>query len=247
MELSKRSQDFLDNLRLYLFSSGRNEHEIAEIISELDDHLREAEKDGKDVEHLIGQSPKEYMEQIAGEMPVDYKGWLKYIPILLLGVYAYLLLGNAVRGGVEYSLLKVIGDFTILIIVIVLFTGSFKYLASHKLSGTKEKILYFLLGCIPIGLFIGLNFLDKSVNTPVIVFNQLGNIMTISLCIVIFAGISIWSKTWVSIIVPALLYLPEVLLKLTPLNTELQLILSTVIMLGGLFLYFYLVNKFEKI
>ncbi|SET74164.1 Uncharacterized membrane protein [Salinibacillus kushneri] len=238
---------FSKNLRVYLFSSGKNEHEIEKIISELEDHLMEAEKDGKDVEHLIGQSPKEYMEQLAGEMAFDLKGLLKYIPVLLIGVYAYILLGNAVQGGIEYSLLKVIGDLTIFIIMMTLFAGSFKYVASHTLSKTKERILFFLLGSIPVGLFVGLMFLDKTVDTPSIEFNPLGNAITIGLCILIFIAISIWSKTWVSIIVPAILYLPEVFLRMTPLDKEIQMIVSMVIMFGGLFLYFFLVNKQEKI
>jgi hypothetical protein len=39
MKLSRESRDFLENLRLYLFSSGKNEKEMEEIIEELEDHL----------------------------------------------------------------------------------------------------------------------------------------------------------------------------------------------------------------
>ena len=43
MELSDKSRKFIDDLRLYLFSSGKNDQEIKEITEELEDHLHEAE------------------------------------------------------------------------------------------------------------------------------------------------------------------------------------------------------------
>ena len=39
MELSDKSRKFIDDLRLYLFSSGKNDQEIREIAEELEDHL----------------------------------------------------------------------------------------------------------------------------------------------------------------------------------------------------------------
>ncbi|MGG1574580.1 hypothetical protein [Fictibacillus sp. NRS-1165] len=90
MELSKQSQEFLQNLRLYLFSSGRKKSEIEEITEELGDHLREAERNGKSITHIIGQSPEQYMESIAKEMKVDYFGWSKVIPVLISGAFACL-------------------------------------------------------------------------------------------------------------------------------------------------------------
>ncbi|MFG6113686.1 HAAS domain-containing protein [Halobacillus sp. MO56] len=247
MGLSKRSQDFLDDLRLYLFSSGKDDREIAEVISELEDHLIESEQNGKDVEYLVGQSPKAYMEQIAGELDVDLKGWLKYIPILLVGAYAYMLLGNAIRGGVEYSLWRAIGDVIVFVITLLLYSSTFKYMASHTLSVVKERMLFLMLGMVPIGLFVGLMLLDRVIDSPAIVFNLVGNAITIGVCVAVFIVISIWSKTWVSIIVPAILFLPEVLLGLTSLRLETQMIWSTITMFGGLFIYYLVTIKFEKV
>lgn len=71
MELSKESKDFIGRLQLYLMASGKKEKEIEEITEELEDHLLEAERRGKSVQDVVGQSPKEYMEQFSREMILD--------------------------------------------------------------------------------------------------------------------------------------------------------------------------------
>ena len=68
MELSKKSRDFLDDLSVYLMSSGKSETEVKDIVSELEDHLLEAEQAGKDVDDVIGQSPKSYMQYIGRDI-----------------------------------------------------------------------------------------------------------------------------------------------------------------------------------
>ena len=42
MKLSREAAAFIDNLHLYLLSSGKKDKEINEIVEELTDHLREA-------------------------------------------------------------------------------------------------------------------------------------------------------------------------------------------------------------
>lgn len=44
LQLSKKSQNFIENLRVYLFSSGKQSDEIEQIVNELEIHLAEAEK-----------------------------------------------------------------------------------------------------------------------------------------------------------------------------------------------------------
>ncbi|MFD9625270.1 hypothetical protein [Peribacillus muralis] len=65
--LSNESQLFLENLRLYLFSSGKKTEEVEDIMEELAAHLFEAERNDKSVEHIIGRSPKEYMKLLSDE------------------------------------------------------------------------------------------------------------------------------------------------------------------------------------
>lgn len=44
LPLSKKSQNFIEDLRIYLFSSGKQWDEIEDVINELEIHLSEAKK-----------------------------------------------------------------------------------------------------------------------------------------------------------------------------------------------------------
>ncbi|MCM3717619.1 DUF1129 family protein [Fictibacillus phosphorivorans] len=246
-KLSKRSEDFLDNLRLYLTTSGKKEDEIEDIVSELEDHLLEAEKHGKSTEDIIGHSPKTYMEQLSKEMPVDFMALIKYVPVLLLGVFAYILLGDAIRSGVKYSLIQVIGYPLLCLILLVVYMKIFKYTASMELSKTANGMVLFLIGCLPITLFIGLLILNDRVDSPMIIHLGIkGNIAAAFIAVLIFVSISIWSKTWFTIIIPVLLFTPELLIKMTSLNQEMKLILTVTIPFILIGIYFYMSYRKEK-
>jgi len=53
LQLSKKSQEFIENLNLYLFSKGKNPDEIEDIVSELEVHLFEAEKKENPLKRLL--------------------------------------------------------------------------------------------------------------------------------------------------------------------------------------------------
>lgn len=246
MEISSESRDFLENLRLYLFSSGKNEKEIEEIISELEDHLNEAEQKGKNVEDIIGKTPKEYMEQIANEMPLDIKGLLKYIPIIVIGAFSYILMGDAIRGELEYSLIDLIGYPFIFLLFLLLTSMLFKYVASHRISIIKEWSLFGFVSFTPLALFVALIFLDRYYETPTIQFGVIGNISAIVFSILVFIGIAIWSKTWISIILPIILFLPEFIVINSSLEESTKLILRGMIVPVGFGAYALIVLKLEK-
>jgi hypothetical protein len=246
MNVSKQGEEFLENLRLYLFSSGKNENEIEEIVGELEDHLSEAEAKGKNVEDIIGGTPKEYMEQIADEMTFDLRSWLKYIPILIIGVFAYNLLGDSLRGEIEFSLLKLGGNLFILLLFLLLVVIIFKYVASTKLSKTKEYLLFTILGFTPISLFFGLIYLDRYYETPTLEFGITGNIIAIIVAIILFVVISIWSKTWISIILPLILFLPEFLINMTNLQEEIKLTVTGIFVPLCIGIYLFTIMKIEK-
>ncbi|MCT2535511.1 hypothetical protein NC661_21245 [Aquibacillus koreensis] len=246
MTISTQSKEFLENLRLYLFSSGKNETEIEEIVGELADHLSEAEAHGKNVDDIIGGTPKAYMEQIASEMSLDLRSWLKYIPVLIIGVFAYDLLGSALRGGIEYSLLTLGGNIFILLLFLSLTVVIFKYVASKKLSKTKEYALFAILGFTPMILFFGLIFLDRYVETPSYKFSSTGNMIAIIVAILAFIVISVWGKTWISIILPLFLFLPEFIMNITDVQEELKLIISGIVVPLCIGIYFFIALKLEK-
>src|SRR5690625_2822689 len=116
--LSEKSKEFLENLNLYLFSSGKNTDEIEEITEELEIHLFEAEQNGKPIEKIIGKTPKEYMEMISDEMVIDYRTWFKYILLIIGGAFSITIIVDVLDGALSYSILEIIGHIVITAIFI---------------------------------------------------------------------------------------------------------------------------------
>src|SRR5699024_6564428 len=132
--LSQESKQFLENLRVYLFSSGKNWTETEEIIEELETHLMEAEQNSKSTERIIGKSPKEYMESLSEEMAIDYRMWMKYIVLIMLGMLSIDILPDVMEGGLSYSLLMLLGNIAIGVIFLTSVFTVFKYIATHGTS-----------------------------------------------------------------------------------------------------------------
>ncbi|WP_163529505.1 DUF1129 family protein [Halobacillus ihumii] len=246
MTLSNQSREFLENLRLYLVSSGKNEEDIEDIVNELGDHLSEAEKQGKSVQDIVGQSPKEYMEQLGGEMRIDSKSIVKYGIFLLVGALSYILLGDVINGGVELSVMQAVGYPIIFCLFVGLIVGVFRNLASSQPGKIKQWTLLGILGIVPLLLLLCLIMLNEAYKTPTIQFSDAANILTAVIAVAVFIGMSLWSKTWILIIVPLFTFGPDLLLGETNLQESTQLVLSSLLMFAGIGSYVFYVYKKEN-
>lgn len=246
LKLSKESQEFLENLRVYLFSSGKQWDEIEEIVNELEIHLSEAEKNGKSIEKIIGKSPKEYMEMVSNEMLIDYRTWFKYICLIILGSFSITIFSDLLEGNLSYSILEIIGHIIIgAIFIASVFTG-FKYISTSNQSLKRQGLILAGIAILPIALFIGLIYLNRAIDTPIIYFGNTGSLIIGVITVLFIIGFSIWAKSWTLIIIIALLRLPDYLLNLTTLQYETQLIVSTIITFGGIAIYLWILSKLEK-
>ncbi|WP_404456315.1 HAAS domain-containing protein [Oceanobacillus kapialis] len=245
-ELSKRSQSFIEDLRVYLFSSGKKEEEIDEIVTELEDHLIEAEKRGKSTEDIVGKTPKTYMQQLSNEMKLDYKTWIKYFAIIVTGAFSITIIDDILNGPLTFSLLEIGGYLAISIVFIFLTFGIFKFVSSRTLSYATQGLLFFLLAIVPLGLFVGLEFATRAITSPVIAFGHTGTWIVGILTIIFLVGVSIWSKTLILPVVVVFLTLPEYLLGFTNMNEEAILIWGTIITFSGIGAYLLLSLKHIK-
>ncbi|MCY8088759.1 hypothetical protein MOB87_14080 [Bacillus sonorensis] len=246
LKLSDKSKLFLENLRLYLFSSGKNLDEIEEIVEELEVHLTEAEKSGKSIEKIIGKSPKEYMEMVSNEMVIDYRTWIKYICLIFFGSFSFTIFTDLLKGNLSYSVLEIVGHIMIGVIFIAsIFTG-FKYISTTNQSIKKQGLILMTIVILPIVLFVGLIYLNRAIDTPIIHFGNTASMIIGVITALFIIGMSFWAKTWTLIIIVALLTLPDYLLNLTPLKHEIQLITSTWITFGGIAIYLWISYKLEK-
>lgn len=246
MELTEQSKIFIENLRVYLFSSGKNADETEEIIEELESHLHEAEKRGKPIEKIIGKSPKEYMEMISNEMIIDYRTWFKYILLIITGAFSIIIIGDILEGTLAYSVLEIIGYLFITATFIFSVLKGFKYIATIKQSFWKQFAILLPIVMLPGALFVGLIFLNKAVDTPVIEFSNTASVIVGIITLLFIIGMSYWAKTWILIVVAAFIALPSYLLAQTSLPYETQLILESVIMFGGIGSYLWVSTILEK-
>ncbi len=246
LQLSKKSQNFLENLRVYLISSGKQWEEIEGIVNELEIHLSEAERNGKSIEKIIGQSPKEYMELVSAEMTIDYQTWFKNICLIIFGSFSFKIFSDLVAGNLSYTLLEIAGYIIITVTFITVVFKGFKYLSTINQSNFKRGLLIFAMGLLPVVLFIGLTFLNQVIQTPTIHFGTIGSLVVGGITLLFVISMSIRAKTWILIIITALLTLPDYFLNLTSLQLESQLILSSMIIFAGIAIYLLILSKLEK-
>lgn len=246
MGLSVHSQEFLANLRLYLMSSGKNEEEIESIITELNDHLLQAEAEGKDVNDIIGQSPKEYMKQLSKEMPFDRKDILKYSLMVMMGAIAFIMLGDVIRGGIEASLLQLISYPVIILAFLVLIALTFRRIAASSGNKTLMWTLLGLVTIVPTVLILGLLLLDNVVETPTVTFDATWNMIAAVVAVLLIIGLSIWTKTWVMIIIASIVFVPDVILNGTGFQESTKIITSSMLIVLGMGVYLFFMWKKDK-
>lgn len=246
-KLSANSTRFVENLRVYLFSSGKKDEEIDDIIHELEDHLYEAELKGKSIEKIIGSSPKEYMQSISKEMNTDYKGWAKYIPLLIVGSFSYTVFKDLLSGPLSYGILTIIGSIIYSLLFFAGVMAALRYTASRQVTRKKEFFI-FLLPTVLSTLFIGaILLIDLLYPSPIIEFGVLGSSIIGILLLISISIFSIWTKTAILPVTLLALYLPELALSQTSLNEVTRMIISmitTYIIIGA---YLLIILKREKV
>lgn len=240
MELSKKSRNFLDDLAVYLMSSGKSEEEVQDVVAELKDHLEEAERAGKSVDDVVGQSPKAYMQHLGHEMAFDGKGFFKIIAMLVPNVFAYIIIGNFIQGEMTFSTAQLVGFPLVAVLFLLAAAQAFRNMSVRSTeSKIKTGATYIALAALPMTLFLGLMILDIFVETPTIVFGPTAQLVLFGLAVITLLLVSIWTKTWINLIIPLLLFGPQYALAQTKLPLEQQLILSMLILVVGMGIFLF--------
>ncbi len=240
MELSKKSRNFLDDLAVYLMSSGKSEEEVQDVVAELKDHLEEAERAGKSVDDVVGQSPKAYMQHLGHEMAFDGKGFFKIIAMLVPNVFAYIIIGNFIQGEMTFSTAQLVGFPLVAVLFLLAAAQAFRNMSVRSTeSKIKTGATYIALAALPMTLFLGLMILDIFVETPTIVFGPTAQLVLFGLAVITLLLVSIWTKTWINLIIPLLLFGPQYALAQTKLPLEQQLIFSMLILVVGMGIFLF--------
>ena len=249
MKRSKRSDEFVNNVRLYLLTAGKNEEDIDEVTGELKDHLAELERRGKSVESIIAGSPAEYMESLEGEMKNDYASWIKYIPIFGLYIIAYSALGPALKGTFELDIVQLIGLSVALVLSLVVIRTLFRNMAKKEWTGKKNFFAMFFASLVIMLLFIAVYLGSSSSTDTLYTASTVMNKVIVGMCIAIFIIEALMLKAWVLVIIPVLFFGPEFALNYTSLNEKWRLIggsiSSMVLILASILVYSWFIKKRE--
>lgn len=249
MKLSKEAEAFIENLHLYLLTSGKKEKEIKEIVEELSDHLREAEANGKNISEVTGDSPKEYMESLAKEMQTDIKEWSKLLPHVFISIIAYMLISKIILGDNQLSLLVGMGSIFICMIMIGLYVVIFRYISSRSLSNKISFVLMFFLQLLLSGSFFVLMFYGNNLGTVYMIDTLFKQILFLLIPFAYLSWFAWWSKSWI-VFLPILVNLPSVITEQFPLTEEWKAIFSSIflfiMMLAFLIWQIWLLKKENK-
>lgn len=196
MTLSTESTRFLEDLKVYLLASGKNEQATNEIVHELEDHLIEAEADGKSVRAITGESPAAYIQSISKEMAFDPKEAFWLVLQVFLGASSFLYLQNLLNGTTTFSILLV-GGF-LLISTVYLTTLAFLFRQDALRDGARPRIMcYGIHGSVHFLLIIGLLIVNGLIDSPKITLSLSVGWMIGSLLIV-WILVTAWkTKTWI--------------------------------------------------
>lgn len=236
MILTKESVEFIANLKLYLLTSGKNDDEINAIVEELRAHLEEAESRGKNIRNVTGDSPEAYMASIRSEMETDFSGIAKMMPMFILLLLAYFLTGPAIRGELSFSIL------TLITYPLIAFLGIGAYLyffrkMSVKQWSTKREIAVFMgIQFTIVLLFAALMFVDIFFFEPFYIPSRDIAWIIAAAGIAVFIVSALWNKSWITIVLPLLLFGPDFAMQFIEVGQTRQLIISTTVLYAGLVL-----------
>lgn len=231
--LSKKSEQFLDNLRTYLLATGKNEKEAVEIVEELRTHLMEAEAEGKSIEKIIGQSPKEYMESISKELEFDGKQALLSVFMIILGALSLFILPDIIRGGITFSLFKLLGALGIFLVAIVFIIWSVRKISRDNLSERKAMVYIIPTGVFPFIGMLAVYLLEGKIHSPMLTIEGVPLYILGILILIFLIGISIWSSSWILIFGMMVLALPVLAQRIFQLSD----LVTAYILIGSLFIY----------
>ena len=211
MTLSTESTRFLEDLKVYLLASGKNEQATNEIVLELEDHLIEAEADGKSVRSITGESPAAYIQSISHEMAFDSKQAFWTIMQVYLGASSFLYLQNLLNGTTTYSILLV-GGF-LLINAVYLTTLALLFRKDALRDTARPRLLrYGIHGSVHLLLIVGLLIVNGLIDSPKITLSPSVGWL-IGALLIAWILVTAWkTKTWILPIAVFVFFVPQLLL-----------------------------------
>lgn len=137
--LSEEAERFLREFRLEMMARGKKDESINDMEAELEDHLIQAEQDGKSIEIITGGSAKEYLKSISGEMPGE-NHLKRYITLFIVYLAGILTIPTLIAGTFEWSLSNMLYYAVITVLGPLLIYKVYRNVIVNHTSFKTEKI-----------------------------------------------------------------------------------------------------------
>lgn len=171
-QLDEENLEYYEEMLIYIrLSFSKSEQETEEILSEMLDHLLEAQEEGKTAEEVFGNDPKQYANEIVGELPqmmtketisLVVMGILYFLSATLffgtvfnLVIYFVFDKGALVR---EYYVgsvaLHTIVSIPIAFLLLYMIVYYLRWSCFKKINKVLEFFIFWIFGAVSIGLFM---------------------------------------------------------------------------------------------
>lgn len=215
--LSEEAERFLREFRIEMMAHGKQDEAIDDMEAELEDHLIQAEQDGKSIYSITGGSPKEYIKNISGEMP-RVNNMQRYITLFIVYLAGILTIPTLIAGTFEWTLSNLLYYAAIVVLGPILLYTIYKYVIVNYASFKTEKISpkgYVIIGVFSVlkmaFLIGGLLFVR---NYPLIIFFEPSSSVNITIGFILLAVLVIGSfimKQWFFTVLAIALAAPEII------------------------------------
>ncbi|WP_164217135.1 DUF1129 family protein [Virgibacillus sp. YIM 98842] len=198
-QLEKQNLKFYEDMLVYIrLSYDKSEQETEEILSELLDHLLEAQLEGRMANDVFGDNPKQYADQIIGELPkMVTKERMKLFSMAILYFFASVSIFSALFTIIDYFifnlhslsqeillgslLIKTVLSIPIAFLFLYAIIQYFRWSCFREINKAAEFLVYWLFGMIVIGVFVLLIFIIPDIGpvmeVPVYITALLGLIL----------------------------------------------------------------------
>lgn len=231
--ISKEGKKFIEELDMYLVSTGKSEEEIKEFIQEVEEHLILSEKEGKNVVDIFGDSPEGYAESVAREISYNIKDILKTIAICMLGFGSWIFLGRIDNRVFEMSPFEALcTPITFVITMLLGYYTSQKYAFKEK----KRAISIYLILVLNIFNLMWIKLVGKNMDQSIVLSTMIVNIIII----IMFIALIVISKrinTWI-LMIPFVWYIGVVISNFTNLDLTDNSLLNIISSILGLVFIF---------
>lgn len=178
-QLSEENLQYYEELLVYIRLSFHNaELDTEEILSELLDHLLEAQAEGRTARDIFGDDPKKYADSILGELPRKmFKEWSMFAvmgilyffaaSVILSGIFAIFAEGSSRSYFAGTVAIRGLLSIPVALVLLYMLIRFLRWFFSTKLHKAVQAAIVGLFNVAVIGIFVAVYFLIPDIG-PVV-------------------------------------------------------------------------------